>query len=455
MAQNKKVHFIGIGGSGMSALAQITAQKHPTTGSDRFYKPDSPLEIFNKLRQNGITLFPQNGSGIDEKTALVVYSTAIEKSNPDWVRAQSLKIPTLHRASYLAESVSGSRLIAVGGTSGKTTITGMTGVLLDQLGASPNVISGGEIKNFISKKSLGNVKAGTSDLFVIETDESDGTIKEFYPSISILANISKDHKTLEELNRLFLRFVEQTQECLILNRDCPNIRALDLNFKKTISFGIDQPADFQATDIRLGLDKTTFNVQGTEFILRVPGIHNVSNALAAICAGAALGYSLPSVSKGLEAFKGVKRRLDLISNGSSFRVIDDFAHNPDKIRASLHTVAAFSKRLLVVFQPHGYMPTRFLFEEYLQTFKEGLKKEDRLFLLPIFDAGGTTDRSVSSEDLADHLRRDDVEAAVVLSRKLLLECLGKEIKENDTVLVMGARDPSLTPLCHQIAGLKI
>jgi len=455
MKQHKKIHFIGIGGSGMSALAYLASVGGPTTGSDRFWPDQSDLAVFHKLQIKGVELFPQNGEGITPETDRVVYSTAIEENNPDWLKAKSLGIESIHRAEFLSELVTQKKLIAVGGTSGKTTITGMIGVLLNEMGLSPTVVSGGEIKNFISTHSLGNAFKGDSDTFVIESDESDGSLNLFFPEISILANISKDHKPLEELKRLFTQFAEQTNQLLILNADSPQLSALKFKNRKQFSYGLKNKADIEAKDIQLSLEGSKFKVQGVPFSLSVPGLHNVSNALAAIATGLSLGLSLDKMPPALDAFQGIKRRLDLVSNKNGFTVFDDFAHNPDKIEASLGTLTPHCKRLIVIFQPHGYTPTRFLFDEFVEVFSRELRNQDRLYLLPIFDAGGTTNRSITSNDLAKEIQKTGKFAETPSSRTDLIEKLKNELQDNDTVIVMGARDPSLTLFCQEIASLKV
>lgn len=454
MNPNKNLHFIGVGGSGMSALAQIAASDHSVSGSDRTWSPEKKSPIFQILAKNNVRLFAQDGSGIHPKIDQVVYSTAIETDNPDWVQAQKLKIDCVHRSDFLSECVKEKKLIAIGGTSGKSTITGMVGVLLEESHLSPSVINGGEIKNFISASSLGNAKAGSGDYFVIESDESDGSLTRFFPATSVIANISKDHKTIEELRELFLTFAKQTQKTLVLNQDCNEVRNLNWPQKNKITYGLHHPADIEAKEIKFSLTGSSFKVKNTLFQLQVPGEHNVSNALAAIATGLSIGLDLEQMAPALSTFKGIKRRLDFIHSNKRYKVFDDFAHNPEKIQASLTTLSPYSKRIIAIFQPHGYGPTRFLFEEYVDMFAKYLRKQDQLYLLPIFDAGGTANRTIRSEDLTDKVVTKNRSAKTSASRSHLLKDLKELITEEDTILVMGARDPSLTQLCEDIASLN-
>lgn len=437
----------------MSALAQIAAAQHTVTGSDRAWTPDSKSPLFKKLSHNQIKLFPQDGTGITSETDYVIYSTAIEKENPDLIQADKLKTKQIHRAAFLAECVQEKELIAIGGTSGKSTITGMVGVMLEELGVSPSVINGGEIKNFDTDKTLGNAKAGNGNTFVIESDESDGSLNQFFPTLALISNISKDHKPLEELIPLFIQFANQTKETLILNQDCSQIRQLDWPQKKQLTYGITQPADVMAKEIQLALTGSSFKVNKVEFKLHVPGEHNISNALGAITLGKSLGFSEQEIAPALEKFQGIKRRLDPIPSSNGQTVFDDFAHNPKKIQASLDTLRPHTKKIIAIFQPHGYGPTRFLFDEFVDVFAQNLRKEDELILLPIFDAGGTATRDISSEDLADAINQKNRFAQTVESREALIKELGNKIQKDETVVVMGARDPSLTDLCNQIAKL--
>lgn len=438
----------------MSALAQLLVSDHSVSGSDRSWPAQDAIGLFAKLQAQGIRLFPQNGVGITPATDAVILSTAIEQDNPDILKAMKLGKKLIHRSDLLAQWVRERECVAVGGTSGKSTICGMASVLLDHAGLSPSMINGGEVYNYISDATLGNSKRGSGTLCVIEADESDGTLTKYRPKISILSNISLDHKTPEELKKLFCQFAEQTRETFIYNRDCPTASEISWPNQKQITYGIQNRADIQAREIKLESECSQFVVDEVRFRLRLPGLQNVSNALAAIAAGRAAGVPLTQMPPALEAFRGIRRRLDLVFRKGAFRLFDDFAHNPDKIRASLRAILPHCRRLVAIFQPHGYTPTRFLFAEYVKAFSEELRREDTLFLLPIFDAGGTADRTISSEDLARDIRRFHPCVEAVPSREALLEKLCTDLRPDDTVVVMGARDNTLTALCHAIASLS-
>ena len=446
-----KYHFIGVGGSGMSGIAQVMrAQGHAVTGSDRNLDHDQGAALYDKLRAQGIALFSQDGSGVDGETDHVVASTAIEDTNPDIAAAKKHSVPMMKRADLLAELVNGKRSVAIGGSSGKTTSTAITAWVLELGGLDPTVMNGGIIKNYVSDTLIGNAKGGATDVVCVEADESDGTIVNYEPEIGVVTNVSKDHKEIDELVDLFRIFAGHTQRVLILNAGCPILREAKIEHDSILTFGVDGDADFCATDIKCDVFSASFRVHEQEYRLNLAGAHNVENALVAIAAGAQMGVAPGIMAEALESFRGVGRRMDLIGEARGVKVIDDFAHNPAKICAALSTVKPFAKRVLAVYQPHGFGPTKFLRTEFVEAFAEQLRADDILYMPKIYYAGGTADMSISSDDIVNETAARGRNALSIPERPDLIRALAEEAKEGDVIIVMGARDDTLTDFCKDI-----
>ena len=340
-----------------------------------------------------------------------------------------------------------ARGIAVGGTSGKTTVTAMTASVLDAAGLDPSFVNGGFVKQYISRMHLGNARSGSSPYMVCEADESDGSIVRYRPAIAVITNITKDHKDLPELRSLFQTFADNTAETLIVCGDCPEASAISCRGRR-ITYGLSPHCDIHPERIDLQPGAAVFFVDGVRFRLRVPGMHNLQNALAAIAVGRALDVPLQAASKGLAAFRGVKRRLDMVGRRGGVVVVDDFGHNPDKIAASIAALRPMGSRLIIVFQPHGYGPTRFLLPELAHTFGSQLTADDVLVCLKIYDAGGTADRSISSSDLLERVSGPRCEYAP--ERKDALAFLKQNARPGDVIAVMGARDDTLSTFARSI-----
>ncbi|MEI6125067.1 MAG: UDP-N-acetylmuramate--L-alanine ligase [Pseudomonadota bacterium] len=443
----KKFYFSGIGGSGMSALAQVLRQRgHWVGGSDRSYDRKINLRFFRKLKQQGIVLFPQREDSLPVDIDCIVVSTAVEKSSGEIKKAASLGIAVLHRAQLLADLFNASCGIGIAGTSGKTTVTGMVASILEAAKKDPTVINGGIIKQYVSPELIGNAKNGSSDYLVSEVDESDGSIIHFQPEIGLITNISKDHKEMGELKELFRTFIANTAGQIIINGDCAE--SMMLKPRQAITFGLRSSCTVSAEQRESCGNGSSFMVQGTLFSLRVPGVHNVYNALAAIAAGLALSVPLRVMQKGLFSFKGIKRRLDLVGTKNGICVVDDFAHNPDKIAASISALKSMGKRMLVLFQPHGYGPTKFLLKELGCAFSSSLGPSDVLLCLKIYDAGGTADRSVTAMDLLHEVKGPRCLYAQERSEALAL--LQGMVQPGDVIAVMGARDDTLSAFARRI-----
>jgi len=447
MSASGKYYFSGIGGSGMSSLAQILkARGHWVGGSDRSHDRKLNGRFFGKLQRQGIVLYPQHQGILPRDIEALIVSSAIEQGNSEVQQARTAGIPVQHRAGLLAELFNASFGIGIAGTSGKTTVTGMVASILDAAGKDPSVINGGIIKQYVTALQIGNAKNGSSSVLVSEVDESDGSIIHFRPKLGVITNISKDHKELEELAALFQTFAANTARQLIVNGDCRMSRGL--RAKAALSFGMQAGSDLVPDAVDCNAAGSRFTLQGVPFSLRVPGRHNVANALAAAAVGRAFAIPLRIISRGLALFAGIKRRLDLVGSKDGITVIDDFAHNPDKITASLAALREMGRRCIVIFQPHGYGPTRFLRRELARAFSAGLHSEDVLICLNIYDAGGTADRTITSQDLLDSITGPQLLHAP--ERDGAIAAVRKIARPGDVIAVMGARDDTLSTFARKV-----
>jgi len=424
------------------------------SGSDRSLDAGRTAAKFEYLRSLGIKLAPQDGSGLKEGMTLVT-SAAVEPSVPDVVRAQELGLTHLTRPQFLAILLNAAqRSVAVGGTSGKSTVTGMIGWILHACHRQPTVMNGAVMKNFVTPSTpFASALVGDPELFVSEVDESDGSIALYRPEIAVLTNISLDHKEMDELRGLFAGFLAAARKAVV-NLDDPDTRALAdaLPDDKRIGYGFDSPgAEVMGKDLQLSADKVTFAVEAGgvryEASLTLPGRHNASNALAAIAAARAIGVRVEDAVKALTRFEGLKRRLETVGTAGGVTVIDDFAHNPDKIDATLAALGARPGRLLIMFQPHGFGPLAKMGEQLAQSFARGLRADDRLYLPDPVYQGGTTDRSRGSDWLAEEI---GPRAHHIPDRAEIGEALLAEAKDGDRILIMGARDDTLSEFAAEL-----
>lgn len=442
-----KIFFSGVGGSGVSAIACFASDKgHFVAGSDRTFDRDPDHPLSRLLKSKGITIVPQDSSGIDESFDLAIFSTAVEPDRPEVIRAKELGIPTKTRPEYLSEIVTRYDTIAVAGTSGKSTVSGMLAFLMKRLGLDPNFIGGARVRQFRNAANPGNSLAGQSDYLVIEACESDGSIVNYRPLHTIILNLDLDHNPIETTAAMFRRLVENTSGMIIRNGDDGKLDGLDI---KGITFSTDRPSDFRADDVVYGPFNTEFSVHGSLFRLSIPGKHNLLNALACIAVLNRLGIPLEDVSRVLTEFSGIDRRFDIILNDGIYLVIDDYAHNPHKISALMETVSAIKESVCYIFQPHGFGPTRMMKREYIEAFTKGLRTSDHLILLPIFYAGGTASRDISSHDLAEGIRAAGTSVEVADSRQEILA----QVERWNNYVVFGARDDTLSLFANEIARL--
>lgn len=455
-----KTFFCGIGGSGMMPLALILKSRgQAVAGSDRARDQGRTPEKFAHLQRQGIALFPQDGSGLAASvaTALVV-SGAVEDSVPDVAAAKLLNLPIITRAQLLARLANEAAVsVAIAGTSGKTTVTGMIGYLLQELGENPTVMNGGIFRNYSGDDPYCTALTGRPELFVTEADESDGSIALYRPWVGVLTNMSLDHKSLAELEALFGGFLAICPNAAV-NLDDATLQRLAPRCRgRVIGYGLDNPA------ARLTAETISLTPTGSscEIIdraedkryplqLQVPGRHNISNALAALAALLALDLPLDKAVSLLGGFTGIKRRLEVVGIKNNITVIDDFAHNPDKIAASLTALRAFPGRLLVLFQPHGFGPLRLMRRELVESFAKALDKGDLLFMPEPYYAGGTVDRSVSSTHIVADLVARGIKAAVYPDRASITAPILAAARAGDRIIIMGARDDTLADYARDL-----
>ena len=447
-----RFHYAGLGGSGMSALAQFQVMiSGHASGSDRAFDRGERAELRVQLERLGIEIMPQDGSGVTEDCAALVLSTAVEAEVPDFAAARAKNIPIVHRSELLAHFVAAHRTIAVSGTSGKSTVTAMIFEILKGAGRDPSVITGGDLRLLQAQGLVGNAFAGGSDLLVVEADESDGSLVRYAPAIGVILNLQRDHKEMAEVAKMFAVLRARSREALVVGEE-ENLEALAGG---ALRFGFGPRADIRGNVVELGSTGSSFAVDGVRFTLPVPGRHNVANALAAIAAARAVDVPLADMVAPLADFQGVGRRFQTLGMARGVTVIDDFAHNADKIGAALATAKLKASRLLAVYQPHGYGPTRFLRRDFVDTFTRELRPEDRLWMLEVFYAGGTAARDFSAADIVREIAENGARAEFAPSRPWLAARITREARPGDLVLVMGARDPTLTDFALAIlAALK-
>ena len=448
-----KIGFCAISGSGMSALAQVLKYKNNEVyGTDRSFDQGRDQQNKQALTELGIKIFPQDGSMLDKDFSVLYASTAVEDTIPDIKKAKELNIPIKLRSDLLAEIFASYKYnIAVGGTSGKSTTTAMIGYILDKTSKKPLVINGALLKNYEEQPGIPNVILNDGEYCVIEADESDGSIEKYTPYISVINNITLDHKSIEELQELFGNFAAKASCGCVLNKDCPTSRPLLGLNKKSVTFGIkDKSADFYACDITPVLRGTLYMFNGKQYRLNLIGAFNVANAMCAVACCSLLGVEPEDSCRILESFLGTKRRLEVLGEANGVTVIDDFAHNPDKGRASMSALKSYSGRLIVMFQPHGFSPMRLMGKEIMDSFVENMSSEDILMLPEIFFAGGTVKRDISSLDLVNYAKRHNVDARFFETREELKQKILEIAQSGDRIVLMGARDNSITDMGFEI-----
>jgi UDP-N-acetylmuramate--alanine ligase len=441
--RRKRAHVVGVGGVGMSALAQaLQGAGYRVSGSDRYLDSGRPLPVLTRLAAAGIELVPQDGSGVGKDCDVVVVSTAIESGNPDTDAAMAAGVPVVHRAEMLARLAAGRRVLAVGGTAGKTTVTGMLGWIFESAGLDPTVVNGGAVLDWIAGDRVGNVRQGASDWWILEADESDRSFLQYSPEWSLVTNISKDHFELAESEDLFRLFAAKARAGIVAGADAAA--------RIGSSAATCVVADFEPGDPVLSRGGSRFTLAGRGIFVPLPGRHNAENALMASTLALRAGVEPGAVAEAMGVFRGIERRLERVSGPDSpCAVFDDMAHNPAKIRAAWTAVRQEGAPVAGLWRPHGFAPLALMFDELVAAFGESMAPEEALFLLPVYYAGGTARGTRTSEDLARALA----------ARGLRVECLpGEQEAEarltecgraGHTILIMGARDPGLPELARR------
>lgn len=458
----RPLFFCGIGGSGMLPLAQIAhGLGHPVAGSDRSRDQGRTPQKFAWLEANGFALHPQDGSGVASPDQVLVASAAIEDTVPEVARAKELGCERLSRAELLSRLFNAADFsVAIGGTSGKSTVTGMIAWILTEAGHDPTVMNGAVMKNFAGPHNpFASARVGGGKVFVSEVDESDGSIALYRPTVGVLLNVSLDHKSIEELRVLFGDYVA-TAGTAVINLDSPEAAYLAPRTGSAVTFGIKAPE----ADITVDPDSVEQDERGIRaavidnrareaypLILPMPGLHNLSNALAAIAAASAAGIGVGHAAYALRSFAGLARRFDVIgTSASGITVIDDFGHNPEKCAATLRTLKATPGRVIAFFQPHGYGPLRQMGTELAQTFARELGPDDLTILCDPVYFGGTVDRSEGSGRIVDLINAAGGKAEHVASREACGERIAALARPGDRIAVMGARDDTLTEFARSI-----
>jgi UDP-N-acetylmuramate--alanine ligase len=461
MSQIEDYFFCGIGGSGMTPLALIIlAGGGRVEGSDRALDQGRNTERFDFLRSRGIVLHPQDGSGISRSNQILVTSTAVEETVPDVQAARRVGATITTRAKLLAEMFNRAAVsVGVAGTSGKSTTVGMVGWILERAGKRPTIMNGADMKNFMDGGfPIASARVGDGGIFVSEVDESDGSIANFAPRIAVVNNISLDHKSLDELRALFRDFIAKART-VVLNLDNAETAALAAEVKpgQAVTYSLKSArADLSASAPRRSPTGIAFQVtardtgETVDVALKVPGLHNAANALAALSVARASGVGLAEAAAHLSEFSGIRRRLEIVGAANDITMIDDFAHNPDKIAATLETMHAFPGRLLLMFQPHGYGPIRLMREPLVECFASGMGDDDVLVMPEPVYFGGTVDRSVGSRDIIADIERRGRKAHAFADRAGCGDALVKLAQPGDRIVVMGARDDSLSLFAREL-----
>lgn len=440
------VHFIGIGGYGMSAIARVLVDLgYKVTGSDV-----AMSDLARKLEAKGATIMIGHNAAHLEGADIVVYSTSIPEDNPELQAAKDKGIPLLHRSQMLARILNERKGVTVAGAHGKTTTTSMIAHVLEECGVDPTYIIGGELVDAGT-----NAKAGKSDFVVAEADESDGSFLEYRPSYAIITNIEPDHLEhfggeFANLKKAYADFLGRLKPdgCAVLCVDDQYVRELMPTVDRTIiTYGINpeyrQQAEFYATDIVCVDRETRCKVWHRDtllgdLVLSMPGKHNIANALAAIIVSLQASLTFEQIAQALSTFRGAKRRFQIIGEARDILVVDDYAHHPTEIMATLNGARASGRRVIAVFQPQRYTRTYFLMEEFSRAFRDA----DEVIITDIFSPAGEKQiEGVSSSVLVEKIRvNSHPRAKYVPTKEEVQELLVNEIRPGDLVLTMGAGD---------------
>ncbi|MBN2143497.1 MAG: hypothetical protein JW774_02630 [Candidatus Aureabacteria bacterium] len=452
--KTSEILIMAAGGSGMNVLAQhLLSQGLSVSGMDRDFDRGWKERIRSCLHSLGMTIVREDGDLPDKAFDLILVSPAVEKAHPVLGYARERKIPVQTRSEFLVSIFNHSKGMGISGTSGKTTVTGMLASICHyQDRPKPVVFCGDEILNFSSPIRLGNYLPGDSKEMILELDESDGLLPSYQPYLSCITNIQRDHYSVEELEGLFVKLTKNSGKTVV-NVDCPVSRKIAENFSdKIIRVSLTDPeVNYYGKLLKVGENEIRYSINDYAGILPISGSYNVKNALMAIAMACENGIPLKAAVQALESFKGIRNRFEIKKKGKSFFILD-FAHNPEKIRASLNSAQEMGLPVYYVFQPHGYNPLKFMMKEFGDMFRQELREDDRLILLKIYDAGGTADRSVHSRDLLQLINRKNVSYMEDWDEMIQLSSSLKNIPL--CWVVAGARDEKLKDLRDGIMGIS-
>jgi UDP-N-acetylmuramate--alanine ligase len=442
MRNTQRLHFVGIGGIGMSGIAEILLNLgYAVSGSDLALS-----NVTRRLQQQGATVYQGHAAAHVQEADVVVISSAVKPDNVEVLTARAQHIPVIPRAEMLAELMRMKYGVAIAGTHGKTTTTSLVATILAYGGLDPTVLIGGRLNSLGS-----NAKLGQGEYLVAEADESDGSFLLLSPTISVVTTVDAEHLDfygdLAAVQKAFAQFINKVPfyGCSIICLDQPHIRSLVPQIRRRcITYGLTTQADYMAHNLHLAGLRSHFEVFWTgerlgQFSLNLPGTHNVANALAAIAVGVELDIPLPAIAQALEEFSGVHRRFDRRGVRDGITVVDDYGHHPEEIRQTLRAAKAVwpEARLVVVFQPHRYTRTHLLLQEFCTAFHDA----DALVLLDIYAAGETPLPGVSTGLLYESLvSQGQREVYYLRERAEVVSFLRRSLRANDILLTLGAGD---------------
>jgi UDP-N-acetylmuramate--alanine ligase len=434
------VHFIGIGGISMSGLAEILLiEGYKVSGTDA-----KESGIIDRLRKLGAKIYIGHSKENIQGADLIIYTDAISKDNEELVAAANSEAELVDRATFLGALMKNyENSIAVSGTHGKTTTTSMIATITNHVNLNPTILIGGELDEI-----GGNVRLGNNKYFLTEACEYKANILKYYPTLAIILNIDEDHldyfKSLDHIIDTFVQYGKNIPENgnLIINKDDPNAHyVINSTRANVVTFGINENCDYRAENITYtdeGYPKYTLNIRNTEFYdicLSVMGKHNIYNSLAAIAATHTLGINMEEISKNLTLYKGVHRRLELLGYMENVKIIDDYAHHPTEIKASLKALRSSAKgKIYCIFQPHTFTRTKAL----LNSFAEAFSDADITIIADIYAARELDNGEIHSRDLANRIIENGNNALYLGSFEDIKNYIIKEVKDDDIILTMGA-----------------
>ncbi len=442
MRKTQHIHLVGIGGIGMSGIAEVLLNLgYTVSGSDLALS-----EVTQRLQQQGATVFQGHAASQVQGADVVVTSSAVSSGNREVVTARQLRIPVIPRAEILAELMRLKYGVAIAGSHGKTTTTSLIATVLARADLDPTVVIGGRLNSLGS-----NAQLGRGDYLVAEADESDGSFLLLSPTLAVVTTVDAEHLDfygdLEALKDAFVQFINHVPfyGCSVICLDQPNLQSLLPRLhKRLVTYGLTSQADYTACDVRCRGPRCHFEVvRGRErlgrFALNLPGLHNVYNALAAIAVGQELEVPLPTMAQALEEFSGIHRRFEIMGTRDGITMVDDYAHHPEEVRQTLRAAKAVwpEARLAVVFQPHRYTRTQALQAEFATAFDAA----DTLILLDIYAAAETPIPGVSSARLHEAIQAHGHRQVYYFAdRDEVVPFLRQHLREPDILMTLGAGD---------------